>query len=206
MFRRGTRIAGRGKKTPEQSAVLYRARQFFAAALGRVSTEEMAEAREALGPELYALFASLPGQYRHHMLRVYGRLVASGCDDPEVRRAALLHDAGKYDPGSGRYVSLPYRVAVVLLAAFSPGRALLRRLSSRGEVTERGSGLQGRALARQMGWRYPFYLNSHHPRLGAQLAERYGASQTVVRLVASHHAHDTGDHRLAALQAADEES
>src|SRR4051812_39613928 len=96
---------------------LYRSRQFFSALLGRVSVEEMQEARSVLGPELYTLFEALPGQYRHHMLAVYRRVKRSGCDNINVWRAALLHDAGKYDPESGAYVRLPYRVVVVLLRA-----------------------------------------------------------------------------------------
>jgi hypothetical protein len=162
----------------------------------------MAEARDVLGPDLYELFASLPGQYRHHMLKVYRRLRESGCDEPDAWRAALLHDAGKYDPESGRYVFLPYRVAVVLLASVGPGRSLLRKLSSPGP----GSRVGEKGLAWRMGWRFPFYLNAYHARLGAEQAARHGASQSVVRLVAGHHRDSSGDPLLAALQWADERS
>src|SRR6476660_1044335 len=96
---------------------LYRSTQFFAALLGRVSETDMAEARSVLGPDLYEVFAALPGQYRLHMLAVYRRVREAGCADPDTWKAALLHDAGKYDPESRRYVSLPYRVIIVLLAA-----------------------------------------------------------------------------------------
>ncbi len=177
----------------------YRASQFFAAVLGRVSDEEMVEACEVLGPGLYQVFAAMPGQYRLHMLKVYGRVRAGGCDDLDVWQAALLHDSGKYDPASGRYVSVPYRIAVVLIVAAPRGKSLLMRLATpaASEVND---------PAGRMGWRYPFYLHRHHAELGAARAKECGASQDVVRLIACHHKHGSPDRALAALQAADEQS
>ena len=167
---------------------LYRSQQFFAALLGRVTEEDMADAYRVLGPRLYDLFAAMPGQYRHHMLAVYHRVREAGCDDPRVWQAALLHDAGKYDPHTGRSVGLAYRVAIVLLKATKPGRRLLRRLGARSN------------------WRYPFYLSRHHAELGARLVEERGADGEVVRLIATHHNHQDPDPALAALLAADEKS
>lgn len=181
---------------------LYRGRQFFAALLGRVDTAGMAEARRVLGPDLYSIYEAMPGQYRLHMLAVYRRVRESGCADRDAWQAALLHDSGKYDPESGRYVTIPYRVALVLLEAAGPGRVLLGRLSSPPD-----QGLSaGRVLARRMGWRYPFYLLAQHAELGARLASQHGAGQTVVRLVANHHRRHHNDALLAALQAADDRS
>ena len=176
---------------------LYRSTQFFSALLGKVSQADMAEARDVLGPELYEMFAALPGQYRHHMLTVYRRVREVGCADPDVWKAALLHDAGKHDSESGRYVSLPYRVAIVLLAAIPNGRRLLARLAEPGAMG---------ATARAMGLRYPFYLSGYHARLGAERAERHGASASVAALIANHHSHKHQNPPLAALQAADEAS
>lgn len=150
-----------------------------------------------LGPRLYGLFAAMPAQYRYHMLEVYKRVRDAGCDDPAVLQAALLHDAGKHDPASGRYVSLPYRVAIVLLKAMHPGKRLLSRLTQAHE---------GATTAQSMGWRYPFYLSKHHAHLGAKYAAQHGASPEVQRLIAHHHSHDHQDAALAALQAADERS
>lgn len=176
---------------------LYRARQFFTALLGRVSEQDMEEARQVLGPGLYAVFAALPGQYRLHALQVYRRARGAGCDDPQVWQAALLHDAGKYDPDSGRYVTLPHRVAVVLLKALPGGRYLLERLAG----WSNPAGVGGRLF-------YPFYLSRHHARLGAELAHRHGASGAVVRLIADHHrpAQARVNPRLQMLRAADESS
>jgi hypothetical protein len=170
----------------------YRSRQFFAALLGRISVKEMAEARRVLGPDLYSLFSALPKQYRRHAYAVYSRVAASGCDDIAVQQAALLHDAGKYDPLSGRYVTIFHRVVVVLLEALPSGRLLFRRLS--------GPHLQRDFLL------YPFYLSRHHPALGARLAAEHGASPLVVSLIEGHHKQNGQSRQLLALQAADDRS
>jgi hypothetical protein len=152
----------------------------------------MAEARRVLGPDLYTLFAALPKQYRRHAFNVYRRVVGAGCADCAVRQAALLHDAGKFDPSSGRYVTIIHRVVVVLLEALPPGRSILRRLSKAGR--------------RRDFILYPFYLSRRHPALGAKLAARHGASAGVVTLIASHHMHAGQSQQLLALQAADDNS
>jgi len=173
---------------------IYRSRQFFEALLGRVSAEEMAEAQETLGPSLYRLFAAMPDQYRRHALTVYRRVRHGGCEDRAVLQAALLHDAGKYDPTSRRHVTLVHRVAIVLLKAVPTGRTLLKRLAYSSP-----RGLRGYIL-------YPFYLSRHHAALGARLADGHGASPQVVALIARHHEHGIVLTGLSALQAADEQS
>ncbi len=154
----------------------------------------MAEARRVLSPTLYPIFAAMPAQYRRHALTVYRRVVDSGCDNSHVLQAALLHDAGKYDPATGRYVTLAHRVAIVLLKATPAGKRLLGKLarpSTRGPL--------GYIL-------YPFYLSRHHAVIGAHLAAQHGAAQEVAELIAQHHRHDHARAGLAALQAADEQS
>jgi hypothetical protein len=197
------------EKPVEAPRWLYRSRQFFSALLGRVTKEEMDEARGVLGPRLYGVFAAMPGQYRHHMLAVYRRVREAGCDDPHVWQAALLHDSGKFDPITGKYVSLAYRVAIVLLKVTGPGRRVLRRL----EEPLNFGGPGGTPWPRghqnpksRRGWRYPFYLSRHHAELGARLAEEHAADRRVVGLIAAHHDRETPDRSLAALQAADEKS
>lgn len=151
----------------------------------------MAEAQRVLGPGLYSLFSSMPEQYRLHALAVYRRVRSAGGSDPALLQAALLHDTGKYDPATGRYVTVAHRVAIVLLEAAPGGRRVLRRLAAPG----RGNGVLF----------YPFYLSRRHAALGARLAARHGASREVVRLIAGHHGRGD-DPALKLLQSADEES
>lgn len=177
---------------------LYRSRQFFEAFLGRVSKSDMAEARGVLGPRLYPMFAALPGQYRLHGLAVYRRVLEAGCHDKTVWQAALLHDAGKYDPAARRSITLVHRVIIVLLKATPMGRSFLARLV--GFAQARGpSGPIGYLL-------YPFYLSKHHAWLGARLASEHGAPPEVVRLIEEHHKYQGQGPTLLALQAADERS
>ena len=178
---------------------LYRLEQFRLALLGRVSEADMREARHVLGPDLYGLFAAMPAQYRHHMLAVYRRVRESGCESKHVLQAALLHDSGKYDPATGTYVTVPYRVLTVVLEATAPGRALLHALT-------RDAG-DRRDAARSLGVRYPLYLSAHHPELGARRAAQYGAHPEVVGLIRDHQ--KRGGPRstaLSILQAADDKS
>lgn len=176
---------------------LYRSRQFFAA-LGigtRVSREAMREARRVLGPGLYRLFAAMPQPYIRHGLSVYRRVREAGGSRESLLQGALLHDSGKYAPGSGRYVTVLHRVAVVLLEAVPAGRPLLDWLSK-----ERAArGIIGYLL-------YPFYLSKHHPRLGAKTAAKHGASPELIRLIAEHQHPNATDEDLRRLQAADDRS
>ena len=142
----------------------YRSRQFFSALLGRVSSEQQAEARRVLGPQLYSIFAAMPRQYRQHALTVYSKVKEAGHSDRVLLQAALLHDSGKYDPATRRYVTLGHRVAVVLLNVTGPGRKLLGRMSAAKRPGEMGT------IYRYLV--YPFYLSRCHAELGAALAAR----------------------------------
>ncbi|HEX9987256.1 MAG TPA: hypothetical protein VGE45_02115 [Chloroflexia bacterium] len=177
---------------------LYRSRQFFEAFLGRVSKSDMAEARRVLGPRLYTMFATLPGQYRLHGLAVYRRVLEGGCHDPNVWQAALLHDAGKYGPTTGRSITLIHRVIIVLLKATPMGRSFLAKLVGFAEA-HGPSGPVGYLL-------YPFYLSKHHARLGARMSSEHGASPEVILLIEEHHKYQGQSPALLALQAADERS
>ncbi len=176
---------------------LYRSRQFFAALdIGaRLSREDLAEARRVLSPDLYKVFSSMPRPYKRHGLSVYRKVLSAGGSDPALLEAALLHDSGKYDPASGRYVTVLHRVAVVLLEAVPAGRPLLEWLSWKRAAKGPGGYLL-----------YPFYLSKHHPRLGAQTARKHGASSELIRLIAEHQTPDAADDSLRRLQAADDRS
>ena len=177
--------------------MIYRARQFFGAMGARVDAAERAALlhESGLPPALAALFVRMPRPYQWHALKVARRLRAEGHDDPALLQAALLHDLGKWDPATGRRVTLPYRVLTVLLRRVPAGRRLLRRLSS------------GSPEART--WRYPWYLQRRHPDLGARLAAAHGAQPDVVELIRRHEEpapplSPPQRTRLRALQAADE--
>jgi hypothetical protein len=177
--------------------MIYRARQFFGAALARVDAAERAALLDAadLPPALAALFTRSPRPYQWHALNVTRRLRAAGHTDPALLQAALLHDLGKWNPATGRRVTLPYRVLTVLLRRMPPGRRLLRRLGG------------GPPPARS--WRYPWYLQRRHPALGARLAAAGGAAPAVVELIRHHEdpappLSPAQRARLHALQAADE--
>jgi hypothetical protein len=152
-------------------------------------------ARRYLSSEALALFRAMPRYDQRHATGVARTLYAQGQRDADLLVAALLHDAGKTvpppdleSPGRGpKSVRLWHRVAVVLMRAFSPG--LLSALA--------GDGLQS--------WRRPFYVQTHHAALGAELARNIGCSPRTVFLI-QHHEDASGrddDPLLSVLQAAD---
>ena len=173
----------------------YRVRQFLLAALAPVAEAEVEQALAlaALPAPAAQLFRTMPRPYRRHALNVAGRLYAEGQTDRQLLQAALLHDMGKWHPPSGRRVGLLVRVANTLLRRVSPGRALRRRLAA-GPPSPRS-------------WRYPWYLQAAHPRLGARLAHAAGLHPDVVALIAHHedtaHAPEHLAAKLATLAAAD---
>jgi putative nucleotidyltransferase with HDIG domain len=103
-------------------------------------------------------YALSSGADDRHATRTAERLRALGADE-ELIAAGLLHDIAK--PTETR---LWHRIAGVLLERFAP--RLRRRLT-------RASGTLGR------------YLD--HARLGAEEAQRRGASERVIGLIARHH-------------------
>jgi hypothetical protein len=142
--------------------------------------------RSELQPAEWELVARLIAGDRAHLFDTWRRLNETGCRDPDVLKAALLHDIGKVDD-RGR-VYLAHRVLAVLLRRFAP--RVLERLAGNGSP----------------GWRYGFYLAIEHPRTGAELARLAGSSPRVCWLIAHHQDHGAnGDEGLALLQSVDEE-
>ena len=157
----------------------YRSRQFFGSLRPRIDEALLADATALLSEGERELFDSMTPRDRQHCLAVYQRLRDDGHDDPDLLRAALLHDAGKGE------IALWHRVAFVVLEAGAPG--LL------GKVVRPGDG---------RGWRESLYRCLHHAELGAERARAAGASERVVALIREEGS--PRDPQAAALQAADD--
>jgi hypothetical protein len=173
----------------------YRAGQFFRAvaalAAGGLPEEDRALAAGLLPADLHALFSRMALNDRRHCLEVYRRLVTLGYSDRDLLFAALLHDCGK----SLARISLWQRVALVMVKAVRP--ALLDRLAGPDAVSADRS------------WRYAFYVQREHARLGAELAGQAGASPATVAYIRRHEtplaptSHTPEGELLRALQLAD---
>ena len=155
-----------------------RIRQFLVAVRARVSDDEMAVLERYLAPSQRDLFRAMPPIDQRHCLNVFNVLLQQSHSDPDLLRAALLHDVGK------RGIRLWHRVAGVLLEAFWP--ALLEKL----------------AVNRPQSWLYGFYIYRYHADLSAKLAERSGCSPSVVELIKGHHTPSENEH-VKALREAD---
>lgn len=189
------------EKTSRWQRIRYRVSQFTMSLWPRVAEDERAILALWLPPRAAELFFTMGRRDQRHSLNVYYTLRSAGYDQPDLLAAALLHDVGKSaHRDRGRRLRLWHRVAIVLLAAFAPRQ--LDRLSA-GEQPQ--------------SWRYPFYIHSAHPELGARLARETGCSDLAVRLIRRHQmrppagrvsltptAHMDEDMLLAALQAADD--
>ncbi|MHB1414665.1 MAG: HD domain-containing protein [Chloroflexota bacterium] len=163
---------------------VYRTRQFFAALRPRVTSAERALVADHLTPAEHALFLRLPPAYQRHSVAVWQRLRAQGERNPDLLRAALLHDVGK----SRAQLTLGHRVLIVLLERFAPG--VLRALA-------RGEGASG--------WRAAFQVHDRHALIGARLAADAGAPEVAITLIANHHCPPSprDDDALRALRRAD---
>ncbi len=159
-------------------AVISRIRQFLAAVRARVHEEEMAILEQHLDPPQRELFRAMSPIDQRHGLDVFNTLLQQGHAEPDLLRAALLHDVGK------KGIRLWQRVAGVLLEAFRP--TLLERL----------------AVNRPQSWLYGFYIYRHHAELGAERAARSGCSPSTVELIRGHHS-PSGDEQATALREAD---
>jgi putative nucleotidyltransferase with HDIG domain len=129
-------------------------------------------------------FRQLPVFDQAHLVRAVSYLIERGEADRDLLVATLLHDIGKTNEHGS--VRLIHRV----------GRVLLRQIWPR--FLDRAS----RPPA--VGWRNGFVLASHHPELGAAIAEKLGCSERAVWLIRNHENRDAaGDPDIAKLMDAD---
>lgn len=174
-------------------SALYRVQQFLSSLWPRVSGEERVLVAEYLPPAAAALFGQMARRDQRHSLDVLHRVRQTAPDQGDLAAAALLHDAAK-TALPGRRLRLYHRVLIVLLQATRPGW------------------VQQIARDDPGSWRYPFYLHTHHPALGAELARQAGCTPLTVTLIRRHqdkldHApSDETERLLALLQRADDAS
>jgi len=163
--------------------VLHRAWQFFRALFARVDESEYALVGAHLPPERVALFHRMHRVDQRHCLDVFYALRNTGCTDPVLLEAALIHDAGK----AIARITIWHRVCFVLLGRFAPRR--LARLAGDGQ-----------------GWRAPFAAYLSHAERSARLAQKAGSAPEVVACIREHHRSESNDSRSATLQWADEQN
>lgn len=145
--------------------MFYRAGQFWQALTVAPAAEEVERARQALSPQLMALFLNQRASEQVHSLRVFINLCDQGEQSPELLAAALLHDVGK-----SRYpLQLWERVAAVI------GQAIA--------FVQTASWSQ----AEPRGWKRPFVVARQHAAWGAEMAAAGGASPLTVELIRRHH-------------------
>lgn len=151
-----------------KSKIGYRAWQFWQSLKKSPGVEEWKKVEGILtSPEL-ALFKQLPVPDQNHSLRVLNSLEAEGETDPDLLRAALLHDIGKIRYPLHRWE----RVLAVLLTGAFPGIA-----AAWGQKDPRGI-------------HRPLVVINQHPVWGADLAEKAGSSRGVIWLIRYHEEED----------------
>ncbi len=144
------------------------ARRFVATVLGRFEPENQRIIETYLtGPER-ALFNTMTSADRRHCVDLYEQLQRDGHRDPDLLRAALLHDVGK----ATARIPVAVRVVYTLAALLSPRAADWLAFSD-------------------VGWRRPFFVVTHHARLGADAALLAGSGSKVADLIAGHGARGT---------------
>ncbi|HLZ09663.1 MAG TPA: phosphohydrolase [Chloroflexota bacterium] len=139
-------------------------RRFFVTLLARVDPVSLGALDRLLTPGERRLFLTMKESDQRHSLDLCGRLRRDGHDEPDLLRAALLHDVGK---ASGT-LPIMYRVTYSLAAMVDPRLA-------------QWLGRPGATI-----WRQPFCLAAHHPEIGAIAAARAGSNPRVVGLIANH--------------------
>lgn len=140
----------------------YRVWQFWSAMTAALSEEDEEVLRRNLTPQELARFKRMPLPDQRHSLDVYYTLRRRGYTNPDLLKAALLHDIGKADGN----LRIWHRVAIVLVRALWPPAL--------------------KWLAVPQGWRYPFYVHYYHPIRGAEMAQELGCSTVTVELIRRH--------------------
>jgi hypothetical protein len=168
----------------------YRSRQFWNALLSsrkRIMNESLLP---HLTPAQLVLFRRMQPSEQWHAYQVLKHLKTDGQTNPDLLKAALLHDVGKIlQP-----LSIFDRIRVVL------GKRFFQ------DATRRWADGPARGL------HMPYVVSKHHAEWGADLASQTGANSQTVELIRRHqdpplpHPASATEQLLAVLQAADDES
>lgn len=151
-----------------KSKIGYRVWQFWQSLKNAPRSEDREKVKVILNSAELALFQGLPIPDQNHSLRVLQTLQSAGETDPDLLKAALLHDIGKILHPLRHWE----RVFAVLLEAFLP-----RIAADWGEKDLKG-------------FYRPLVIISQHPVWGADLAEKAGSSQLVIWLIRHHQVQD----------------
>jgi hypothetical protein len=146
------------------SKIGYRVRQFWQSFYSSPDEDDWEKIRKNLSSGELILFQQLPLPDQNHCLRVLDSLEASGEDNPDLLKSALLHDLGKTKHPLKRWE----RVFAVLIMFLSPARF---KKWSRGKPT---------------GWKRPLVIIAKHPHWGADLARGAGSAERVSWLIDNH--------------------
>ena len=151
-----------------RSKLGYRIWQFWQSLQKPPQPEEYNIARDVLSSAELELFLKLPVPDMNHSLRVFHHLASEGETDPDLLKAALLHDIGKSCHPLRRWE----RVFGVLAVGLFPRRSAVWGQKDPGSIHR------------------PLSVIQQHPAWGADLAEKAGCSQQVVWLIRYHEVDD----------------
>ena len=150
------------------SKIGYRVWQFWQSLKRSPGEDDWVNVRSLLLAKELILFQQLPVPDQNHSLRVFRTLQAQGENDPDLLRAALLHDVGKTSSPLRRWG----KIYVVLVTALFP-----RKVKVWGE---------GKPTV----LRRPLVVIQHHSHWGADLARMAGSSSRVVWFIQNHELQD----------------
>ena len=151
-----------------RSKITYRAWQFWQSLKSSPGKKDWEKTAAILTTAELILFKQLPVPDQNHSLRVLKTLEAEGESDPDLLKAALLHDIGKTSHPLRRYE----RVFAVLVKGVFPRLAAAWGLKD------------------PCGIHRPLAVIHQHPAWGAELAEKAGCSPRVIWLIRYHEVED----------------
>ena len=146
------------------SKIGYRIWQFWQSLKGAPREEDQDRACEILSSEELNLFRQLLAADQNHSLRVMRSLKSKGESDPDLLKAALLHDLGKMKYPLRRWE----RVFAVLAMEFFPGK------------------VQTWGKKNPTGIFRPLVVLQQHPQWGAELAEAVDSSTRTIWFIHNH--------------------